>query len=65
MEREILKAFKSQTDTINDLVRRVDNLAHDHYRENADQITDMQEIIVEGLYEDTLNEFLGDEDLGD
>ena len=57
MDVEVVKALKNMNDTINDLVRRVDNMSYAHYQENAEQITDIEEIVVDGLYEDTLEEF--------
>ena len=43
MTKEVMIAIKHTNDTINDLVRRVDNLAHSHYQENAGKITDLQD----------------------
>ena len=84
MQKDVVIALKHMQDTINDLVRRVDNMANDHYQENAgristlddksnehnfkidrledghsenaEEITDLQEMIVDELYELTLDE---------
>ena len=97
MQKDVLIALKQMNDTINDLVRRVDNMAQSHYKENSDKIVtlndkegqqdfrmdrlqdghednvsdiaDLEEMVVDILYDDTLNDLdlddlEGTDDLG-
>lgn len=90
MQKDVLIALKQMNDTINDLVRRVDNMSQSHYKENSEKIVilndkegqqdfrmdrlqdghednvndiaDLEEMVVDIMYDDTLND-LGLDDL--
>ena len=90
MQKDVLIALKQMNDTINDLIRRVDNMAQSHYEENSEKIVtlndkegeqdirmdclqeghdenvsdiiDLEEMVVDILYDDTLSD-LGLDDL--
>lgn len=41
---------------INDAIQRLDRFSGNNHKENADQIADLQELVVDEAYTETLND---------
>lgn len=56
MTKEIVKALKAMQESINDAIKRLDHLNGIQHTDNADQISDLQDLVLEEEYEKVLED---------
>ena len=56
MTKEIVKALKAMQESINDAIKRLDHLNGIQHTDNADQISDLQDLVLEDEYEKVLKD---------
>ncbi len=56
MTNEIVKALKAMQESINDAIKRLDHLNGIQHTDNADQISDLQDLVLEEEYEKVLED---------
>lgn len=56
MTNEIVKALKAMQESINDAIKRLDHLNGIQHTDNADQISDLQDLVLEEEYQKVLED---------
>lgn len=56
MTNSLLKQLTVMQNQINETIRRVDNFGVNNHLDNADQISDLQDMMIEQAYEKTLED---------
>lgn len=62
MTEDVVKEFAHMQQKLNSAVQRLDSLNNVQHLDNADQISDLQELMIDSIYDETLSD-LGLEDL--
>ena len=53
---QLQKTLTRMKEQINDAIQRLDRFSGNNHKENADQIADLQELVVDEAYTETLND---------
>lgn len=56
MTNSLLRMLTAMQNQINDAIRRVDNFGVNNHQDNAEQISDLQDMVIEQVYEKTLED---------